>query len=62
MASKRVKISFSTVNEGKYTVINKATIAETNTRVKAAMKSVVRTHENNESKSQQGAAMLVLNA
>lgn len=62
MASKRVKISFETVNEGKYTVIDKSAIAESNERVKKAMKNVVRTHEKKESQSQQQAATLVLNS
>jgi hypothetical protein len=62
LSSKRVKISFGTVNEGKITVINKSSIAETNNRVKAAMKDVVRTYEKKESRSQQEAALLVLNA
>ena len=62
MSSKRVKISFGTVNEGKITVISKSSIAETNNRVKAAMKDVVRTYEKKESRSQQEAALLVLNA
>lgn len=62
LESKRVKISFGTVNEGKITVIDKTSIAETNSRVKTTMKSVVRTYEKKESKSQQEAGMLVLNA
>jgi len=62
LSSKRVKISFGTVNEGKITVISKSSIAETNNRVKAAMKDVVRTYEKKESRSQQEAALLVLNA
>jgi hypothetical protein len=62
MASKRVKISFQTVNEGKYTVIKSSAIAETNIRVKSVMKEVVRDYEKKETESQQRAALLVLNA
>ncbi|MDO7138916.1 hypothetical protein [Algibacter lectus] len=62
MSSKRVKISFETVNEGKYTVINKSAIAESNRRIKDAMKVVVRNYEKKETQSKQQAAMLVLNA
>lgn len=62
MASKRVKITFDTVNDGKYTIINKSAIAETNQRVKVAMKDVVRSFEKKETQSQQQAATLVLNA
>lgn len=62
MASRRVKISFQTVNDGKYTVIKNSAIAETNQRVKVAMKEVVRVYEKKETESQQRAALLVLNA
>ncbi len=62
MASKRVKVSFETVNEGKYSIIRNSAIAETNQRVKAVMKDVVRDYEKKETKSQQSAALLVLNA
>lgn len=62
MSSKRVKISFQTVNDGRYTVIKNSTIAETNQRVKAAMKEVVRVYEKKEKESQQKAALLLLNA
>ena len=62
MSSKRVKISFETVNEGKYSIINKSAIAESNRKVKEAMKVVVRDYEKKETQSKQQAAMLVLNA
>jgi len=62
MATKRVKISFATVNEGRYTIIDKSAIAETNERVKEAMKDVVRSFEKKETQSKQQASMLVLNA
>lgn len=62
MASKRVKISFETVNNGKYVVISNSAIAETNQRVKAAMKEVVRVYEKKETQSQQRASLLVLNS
>jgi hypothetical protein len=60
--SKRVKISFETVNEGKYTIISNRDIADTNKNVKAIMKDVVRTYEKKETESQQSAALLVLNS
>lgn len=62
MESKRVKITFDTVNEGKITIIDRSSIAQTNSRVKAAMKEVVRAYDKNENRSQQEAARLVLNA
>jgi hypothetical protein len=62
MPSRRIKISFQTVNDGKYTIIDNRAIAETNKRVKAAMKEVVRDYEKKETESQQSAALLVLNA
>lgn len=36
--SKRVKINFETINKGKYEVIPPEKIAETNARIKKAMK------------------------
>ena len=36
--SKRVKINFETVNKGKYEIIPPEKIAETNARIKKAMK------------------------
>ncbi|WP_292946932.1 hypothetical protein [Olleya sp. UBA1516] len=62
MSGNREKISFSTVNEGKFTPISKVHIAQTNQRVKVAMKDVVRVYEKKETQSHQQAAMLVLNA
>lgn len=62
MKSKRVKVSFQTVNENNYTPINQDKINKSNKRVKTAMKHVVKTYKNNEVKSKQQAAMLVLNS
>jgi hypothetical protein len=62
LKTKRTKISFSTVNEGKYTVISRSDISEVNRRVKDEMKVIVREFERNESISQKDAAKLVLNA
>lgn len=59
---KRVKITFSTINGDNYSVINLKDLAESNKRVKEAMKSVVRDFEKKEAQSQQEAALLVLNA
>lgn len=60
--SKRIKISFSSVNEGKYTVISHSDISEVNRQVKDEMKEVVREYEKKESTSQKDASKLVLNA
>jgi len=40
--SKRVKITFESVNEGKYTIIPKKDIAETNLRIGKAMRKFIR--------------------
>ena len=60
--SKRIKLSFSSVNEGKYTVISHSDISEVNRQVKDEMKEVVREYEKKESTSQKDASKLVLNA
>lgn len=39
--SKRVKITFESINKGKYTIIPAKDIAETNARVKKEMKKVI---------------------
>jgi hypothetical protein len=62
LTSKRIKISFSTVNKGKYTIISKDVIAEANKKIKAEMKQVIREFEKRQTKSQQQAARLTLNA
>jgi len=62
LTSKRIKISFSTVNKGKYTVISKDVVAEANKKIKAEMKQVIREFEKRQTKSQQQAARLTLNA
>jgi len=36
--SKRLKVSFESVNKGKYAIIPKASIAETNKRIKEEMR------------------------
>lgn len=43
--SKRTKISFERINEGKYTVINPKDIAETNKRIKQEMTPIIREFE-----------------
>ena len=62
LTSKRIKISFSTVNKGKYTIISKDVIAEANKKIKAEMKQVIREFEKRQTKSQQQAARLTFNA
>lgn len=62
LTSKRIKISFSTVNKGKYTIISKDVVAEANKKIKAEMKQVIREFEKRQTKSQQQAARLTLNA
>jgi len=42
MMSKRIKITFALINEGKFTIIHKKDIAETNKRIKAEMKIIIR--------------------
>jgi hypothetical protein len=43
--SKRTKISFERINEGKYTVIDPQDIAETNKRIKKEMTPIIREFE-----------------
>lgn len=62
METKRIKISFNTINKGKCTVINRSEIAEVNRIIRGEMKGVVRAFEKNENISQKNAAKLVLNA
>lgn len=61
-ATKRIKITFDTVNAGKYTAINSQELSESNRRIKSAMKIVVREYEKKETKSLRQASQLVLNA
>jgi hypothetical protein len=60
--SKRVKISFETVNQGNIIEIKSSDIHATNQRVKIAMKQVVRKFEKNDTLSNQQASKLVLNS
>lgn len=43
--SKRTKISFERINEGKYTVIDPQDIAETNKRIKKEMTPIIQEFE-----------------
>jgi hypothetical protein len=43
--SKRTKISFERINEGKYTVIDPKDIAETNERIKKEMTPIIQEFE-----------------
>lgn len=61
MASKRIKISFKNVNEGRFTVISSADISQSSNRIKTEMKGVVREHEKRQVLSQKEASKLVLN-
>lgn len=61
MSTKRIKISFKSVNEGKYTIISNADISQSSNRIKTAMKGVVREHEKRQVLSQKEASKLVLN-
>lgn len=49
--SKRVKISFETVNRGNYTVISSEDIAETNKNIREAMLPVIREFKRKEFQS-----------
>lgn len=60
MASKRIKISFNNVNEGKFTVISNDAISQSSNRIKSEMKVVVREHEKKQVISQKEASKLVL--
>lgn len=60
--SKRIKFSFSTVNEGKVTAISAEDLAVSNKRIKEEMKVVVRKYKRNETESVRDARRLVLNA
>ena len=62
MATKRIKISFATSNQGKIVTIQRSEIAKTNERVKEAMKTIVRDFDKKETLSQRQASELVLNA
>jgi predicted NBD/HSP70 family sugar kinase len=62
LATKRVKISFASSNQGKIVTIQRSEIAKTNERVKEAMKAVVREFDKKETQSQRQASELVLNA
>jgi hypothetical protein len=39
--SKRIKINFETINKGKYEIIPPQEIAESNARIKKAMKNLI---------------------
>ncbi len=58
----RDKITFSTINGDAYSLISTQDLAESNKRVKNAMKAVIRNFDKKEAKSQQEATLLVLNA
>lgn len=60
--SKRVKFSFSSVNEGRVTAISAEDLAASNKRIKEEMKVVVRKYKKNETGSLRDARRLVLNA
>jgi hypothetical protein len=62
LASKRIKISFASSNQGKIVTIQRSEIAKTNERVKEAMKTIVRDFDKKETLSQRQASELVLNA
>jgi hypothetical protein len=62
LSTKRIKISFSTSNQGNIITINRSDIAKTNERVKEAMKTIVRDFDKKETLSHRQASELVLNA
>jgi hypothetical protein len=49
--SKRVKISFSKINEGKITIIDAASITATRERVRKAMEIIVRENDKKQNRS-----------
>jgi len=60
--SRRIKISFNTLNDTNLTIIKKDNISLTNQRIKEVMKKVIRDFEKKETESKQRAALLVLNS
>ena len=59
---KRIKFSFSSVNDGKIIAIKAEDIAASSRRIKEAMQPVVRRYKRNETASIKDAGRLVLNA
>ncbi len=60
--SKRVKVTFQSVNAGKIGVIDSKQLAASSHRIKAVMQVVVRAYKTKEAQSMQDARRLVLNA
>jgi hypothetical protein len=61
MISKRIKISFNTINKDNLTIISKKEIAESNQILKENMKNVVRKHVKNQILSQQQSSKFIIN-
>jgi len=61
MISKRIKISFNTINKDNFTIISKKEIAESNQILKENMKNVVRKHVKNQILSQQQSSKFIIN-
>jgi len=62
LSTKRIKITFGSINAGKITHIEKSDIAESKKRIKDEMESVVRDFEKKETRSKQDAEGLILNS
>ena len=62
MSTKRVKITFHSVNAGKYTTISNQDLSASSQRIRTEMKDVVREYEKNETESLRAASELILNA
>lgn len=60
--SKKIKISFETINTGIVTEIDSHGIAVSNQRIKNTMTDVVRQYKRNETNSIKHAGTLILNA
>ena len=60
--SKRIKITFESVNKGRYKIINPRDMSESNSRPKNVMKKVVREFNINSVLSQRSAGKLVINS
>ncbi len=58
--SKRVKISFEIINEGRYTIIPMKDIIETNENIKEVMTKIVRKNNRNLILSEQASKDLII--
>lgn len=60
--SKRVKITMRNSNTGRYTVIDKQAIAQSQKAISTAMKGIIREYQKNEVNSKELASKVALNS